>query len=163
MIVLRKDAELSLRIQLYRVVYVNLTSIEKQCDHDIRRKYGTRPSKMSIMTGCFGHPFLLNRVYFSSFHDQRFLFPSTRLFVPSFLVIFRDYATTQFFIDARFWSRFSLHVFSVLGQENTNAPDIDSRKQPSLRFVLRSFVFFLSFLFLTFFFLSAFGTKTTPG
>lgn len=42
MIALRKDAELSLRIQLYRVVYVYLTSIEKQCDHDIRRKYGKR-------------------------------------------------------------------------------------------------------------------------
>lgn len=42
MIALRKDAELSLRIQLYRVVYVYLTSIEKQCDHDIRRKYGNR-------------------------------------------------------------------------------------------------------------------------
>lgn len=42
MIALRKDAVLSFRIQLYHVVYVHLTSIEKQRDHDIRKKHENR-------------------------------------------------------------------------------------------------------------------------
>lgn len=149
MIVLRKDAKLSLRIQLYCVVYVHLTSIEKQRDHDIGRKHENREQKTSITIGRFGQPFLFSRVYFFSFHDQRFLFPSTCLFVPSFLVVFWDYAT-QFFIDARFWSRFSSIYFPFSARKTRMLPT-SIHKQPSFRFVLRLFVFFLFFPFSDFF------------
>lgn len=151
MIALRKDAVLSFRIQLYHVVYVHLTSIEKQRDHDIRKKHENRDQKTSITTGRFGQPFLFSRVYFFSFYDQRFLFPSTCLFVPSFLVVFWSYAT-QFFIDARFWSRFFLHEFSVFGQKKTNVPDIDS--QATISSICSMFVRIFSFLFFFWFFFS---------
>lgn len=140
MIALRKDAKLSLRIQLYCVVYVHLTSIEKQRDHDIGRKHENREQKTSITTGRFGQPFLFSRVYFFSFHDQRFLFPSTCLFVPSFLVVFCDpILHRRPFLIAIF-----LHIFSILGQENTNAPDIDS--QATIFSICSTFVRIFSFL-----------------
>ena len=125
------------------------------CTQRVKRKTCATETEIELRTGAsfLGIPFLLDRDLFLS-RSTILLLPFSSMFLfLRFSLVFRDCAATQFSIDARFSSAISPPcIFHSRAGEPPNASTRRFIRNPPLRFVQRSFVFFLSFLFLFFLF-----------